>query len=386
MRNVQALAMLLVASTGFMTLPSSLNAQVLFEEDFESGQFSQGASPRWSWPGEPTNSGNIQSAMLRGEGDVYSITTARRYRGDYAMAMDFSGRNNWCNTCGNTELSLNATTASTGCFTVPEPGPYGDSVYNRDNGFSQWEVTSVTGQQVCIDVSRAIGDSIFGSAQTGLSAGDLVRVPKRCGVNGDVSNSVSRRIDCNRAITYLNGVSTNDIGYGERIARRFYMLIPRQTQLPNITFKLGYSFWQRVGEQSRVSTLKLSVQRDTSLELLAPNGERISGRSNTVPRDQWWYFEEVWVRESSAGARDAEYRVYMGPADAPTAQLVQPVVVRSGFEMGELRQMSINGNWQHTGGVSGLVYFDDIVIAKQFVGPVGADLDSVPAAAVDDLN
>lgn len=356
--------------------------QVLFEDDFETGDFASGPSPTFAWRASPTRA-NIETSMFRGENDIYSVTTERVFSGDYALKLDFTGRNSWCKTCGAAQAVLNATTASTGCFSANASGPFADELFNKSNGFSSWSVESVNGQQVCIDTNRAAGDPVINES-AGLRAGDEMRIPYVCGVNGQVTNDASRRSDCNRAINYLLNVGTSDLDYGETIARRFYLYIPSTATLPNITFKLGYSRWRREGESSRNATLKLSVQRDLRVTLTAPNSESINVDAFAT-RDEWIYFEETFTRESGPGARDASYRLYMGSADESLSRLTSPILVRSGFELGALIDMSTHGNWQHTNDIFGAVYYDEIVIAKGFVGPADYNPARPPAARVNDL-
>ncbi len=361
------------------------SAQTLFEDDFETGDFATGPSPVYAWRPAPTAS-NTDNHMMRGVDDVYSVSTERAYRGRYAMKLQFDGRNGFCNACGTTGASLNATTANTGCFTPENPGPYGDSVYNLSNGWSQWRVTSVTGNQVCIDTSSPIGGSVFENTVARLSAGDSLRVPYQCGVNGTVGGSPGRRSDCNRAINYLLNVRDSDVDYGETLSRRFYIYMPSQATLPDVTFKLSYTAWQRPGTSSQNAKLKLSTQRDLQITLNAPDGENIVVRNSNAQRDTWVYFEELFIRESAPGASDGTYRVYMGPATAPFSELLTPIFERNDVQMGVLRTASIMGNWQHFVEVTGAVYVDDVVIAKSLVGPVGFDPDEPPAERVNDLN
>ncbi|MEM6818394.1 MAG: hypothetical protein AAF578_06355 [Pseudomonadota bacterium] len=377
------LRLLFVLVVGLLSRTAS--AQTLFEDDFESGDFAAGPSPVYAWRPAPTAS-NTDSHMMRGVDDVYSVSTERAYRGRYAMKLQFDGRNGFCNACGTTRATLNATSASTGCFTPEDSGPFGGSVYNVSNGWSQWQVTSVTGNQVCIDTSTAMGESVFQNTVARLSAGDDLRVPYQCGVNGNVGGSPGRRSDCNRAINYLLNVRATDVDYGETLSRRFYIYMPSQATLPDVTFKLSYTAWQRPGRSSQNAKLKLSTQRDLQITLNAPDGENIVVRDSNAQRDAWFYFEELFIRESSPGASDGTYRIYMGPATAPFSELLTPIYERNDVEMGVLRTASVMGNWQHFAEVTGSVYVDDVVIAKSLVGPVGFDPDEPPAERVNDLN
>ncbi|MEL6870157.1 MAG: hypothetical protein AAFO81_10195 [Pseudomonadota bacterium] len=210
-------------------------------------------------------------------------------------------------------------------------------------------------------------------------------MPRRCGVNGNVGGSPGRRSDCNRAINYLVNVDAGDIGPGESLSRRFYAFIPSQTDLPEITFKLGYIFWRRSNGSIAEGEFNLSVQRNLQLVIKPSNGEIITS-SVSAGRNEWYYFEETWTRESAPGRQDGSYRAYVGRADAPVSELSTPIVVRNNIEVGEINRISVNGNWQHNTDVSGFVYFDDVVIATEYVGPVGFDPNSLPAAAIQDLN
>ncbi|MEL7310237.1 MAG: hypothetical protein AAFN07_01890 [Pseudomonadota bacterium] len=360
-------------------------SEILFEEDFESGGFGGPEPSGWAWRNAPTSASNIETAMMRGANeDVYSVTRTRPYRGSYSMQMDFSGRNNWCNICGSTDVTLTSTTASTGCFSASVDGPYGDDMYNLSNGFSRWRVSSVNGRQICVDTDNPAGDPVFAGAAT-LRTGDNIKVPRRCGVNGSIGGQPGRRSDCNRAINYLDGISSSDLGYGETISRRFYLFMPSQSVLPEITMKIGYGSWRRSGSGVSNSEFNLSVQRNLQLVVRLPTGNLVVSQSN-ASRDNWMYFEESWTRESGPGRNDGSYRAYMGRADAPVNQLTTPVVVEQGIEVGELVRLSIAGNWQHNREVSGYVYFDDIVIAKGYVGPIGFDSAASPAEAISDLN
>ena len=364
---------------------ANAQSEILFQDDFESGDFAAPGTSRWSWRGVPTSAANIDSSMMRGSNDdVYSVSQTRPYRGSYSMRLNFGGRNDWCNQCGSTDATLTSTSANTGCFSASVDGPYADVMYNKSNGFSQWSVTSVNGRQICVDTSRAIGESIFG-ANAALNGGDQIKVPRRCGVNGSVGGSAGRRSDCNRAINYLDGVNGSDFGYGETIARRFYAFFPSQTAMPDITLKIGYGAWRPAGGSVSNSEFNLSVQRNLQLVVRLPTGSLVVTDDN-ASRDTWMYFEETWTRESGPGRGDGSYRAYMGRADAPVTQLSTPVVVRTGLEIGEVVRLSVLGNWQHNRDVSGFAYFDDIVIAKGYVGPVGFDPNSLPARAINDLN
>ena len=219
---------------------------------------------------------------------------------------------------------------------------------------------------------------MFGAESNSISAGDKLKIPKVCGTNGTVGGDIRRKSDCNKVINYFDGVSASDIPYGGKISRRFYMYIPSSAVLPNSTLKLAYSHWRTQGGSLRSVKLKLSVQRGVSLEINAPNNENIVDGNAKVIRNQWTYFEETFVRETSEGSRDAEYHVYFGE----DGENGIPHTSKYGFNLGALIDMSMQGNWQHTNDVSGYIYFDDIIIGDEYIGPISQKRPRAPTEII----
>jgi len=347
-------------------------ARVLFEQDFESGSINSSPSPVWSWKA-PISPGNIDTGMMYGESDVYFVTNTKSNSGDQALRLDFSGRNQWCNACGAKSIVLTKSALDSGCISTTG-SPWGGALFDKTNGFSRWQITSSNSSEVCFRSSEPVGHSMFGSDSTKVSVGDTLLLPYQCGVNGNVGGDTSRKSDCNKAINYLNHVSSSDVGFGETLSRRFHIYIPSDSALPNTTFKLGYTHWKTEGGSTRSVKLKLSVQRGLQLELNAPNSETIVPKYY-VQEDHWYYFEELFVRETSAGAGNAEYHLYVGKSGDDTGT---PVISRVGFNLGALVDISMHGNWQHHRDVSGYVYFDDILISNDYAGPVWSGRPSAP--------
>lgn len=348
-----------------------VNAEVFFQEDFEKGSISTAAQPKWSWPSAGTES-NPENGMMFGAADMYSVSDAASYSGRYSLRLNYAGRNNWCNQCGTTSVTLTQSNIDSGCVSV-SGGQWGNSVFNKSNGFSRWPVTSVTSSQVCFNKSSPLGSSIYGA--NGWNVGDELKVPYLCGTNGIVGGDASRRSDCDKAINYLDGVSSADLGYGKSISRRFYLYIPSDTVLPGTTQKLGYMH-ARVNGSVQAYTLKLSVQRGLTLELTAP-GDKVADLSVKVERDKWFYIEEVFTRESSSSASDGKYVLYLNAADLGAQA---PVVVQNNVQIGEMVDMSFNGNFQHNNDAKGYIYFDEILISSGYAGPVDGDAVARPAA------
>ena len=312
---------------------------------------------------------------MYGAADVYYVTDDVVNTGSYSLRMDLAGRNQWCNACGSKTVNITQSDISSSCISVTG-SPWQGTLYNKTNGFSRWDIVSSDDSKVCFDGSSSIGDSMFGSAENAISAGDEIKIPYMCGVNGIVGggSQPSRRSDCDKVINYFENVAPTDLGYGETLSRRFHMYIPSAAVLPGITLKLGYTHWRREGESVRSVKLKLSVQRDLRLELNMPNSETFLP-DYYMEKDKWYYYEELFVRESSEGAGDAEYHLYFGTLDD---NIGEPIVSRTGFNIGALVDISMHGNWQHNNDVSGYIYFDDILISDGYAGPEGYNRPLAP--------
>jgi hypothetical protein len=367
----RAFSIMIMAPLAIQIIPAS-SAEVLFEENFSTKVVNSSPNPVWSW----NVTSDVQNGMMVGKGDIYQVVEGEQflsYRN--SLQMDFNGRNGFCNVCGGDDVTVASISGSTACVNAPN-GPHETIVYNKSNQFSTWKVTNESNGNLCFDISAPDQEPIHG-IDPSVSVGDEIYLPKVCGVNGTIGGSTNRRSDCNKAINYLDNVDRSTVGYGESIARRFYLYIPNETQLPNTTMKLGYSYWQSPGQNARAVTLKLSVQRDLTLELTMPNGDKYAKSMNDsdaffMPKDTWVYFEEVFTRESSSGANDARYQLFVSEIDKDVSR---PVVEANNFTLGELVRMSIAGNWQHSNEVKGYAYFDNIKIEtftdpEMTIGPV----------------
>ncbi len=335
-------------------------AVIFFEDDFEEGTIDSQPNPKWSWK-PPISQGNISSGMMYGDTDIYTVTDDIAFSGNYSLRLNFSGRNGWCNECGSKDVTLSQNDINSGCVAITG-APWGSHLYNQTNGFSKWEIESYTNNEVCFNTSTAAGNSMI--LTNSFSAGDGIKVPYQCNVNGIVGGRIDRRSDCNKAINYLDGVSDADLGYGKTVSRRFYLYIPSATTLPNTTLKLGYAHFNINGSVVP-NTMKLSVQRGLSIEATLPGGKFVNPIA--VVKDKWFYFEEVWRRETSAGASDGEYKFYFSPADDFNPQ---PLLVQANLTIGRLVDMSINGNFQHKNDANGYVYFDNVLISDSYSGPL----------------
>jgi len=354
-----------------ISLGSAANGQVYFQDDFEDGTIDATPNPDWSW--KPIE-GIALGPMAVGERDIYSISDDRAFSGDNSWRLDFAGRNDWGNQCGTKTVTVTQSDIDSGSVAVTG-APWNDALFNKTNGFSKWEITSSTNSEVFFDTTTALGDSL--TTANGFSAGDELKIPYKCGVNGIVGGNVNKRNDVNKAINYLDGIESADFDFGESISRSFYLYIPEETILPNTTLKLGYFRAKRNenSPQQNNYTLKLSVQRGISLELSTPGGVFVD-TSYTIDKNQWQYFEETWTRESANGLSDGKYvlRVRKENESSTTTAVVQDNVL-----VGSLVRMSVNGNFQNVNDASGFVYFDDFLISSPVPEPTSATLGFLAA-------
>jgi len=340
------------------------NGVVHFSSSFEDEDFF-GPSPSFKFlkAERPMDNG-----MMYGPKDIYYISQDRALRGDKSLRLNFGGRNNFCNTCGTKTIEISQSEVDSGCIELPSNLTYGGVVYNKSKGFSTWQVKSYVKKtgKICIDKSRPIKKSISRNSDQ-IKAGDKLSFPKMCGTDGaGIGGSSDRKSDCDKAVNYFRGTGDRNkvFPYGGKLSRRFYMYIPSQTVLPETTFKLVYSHFRKGSDNKRYSNvLTISVQRNERVHIKAPGGRAFT--SESVVRDKWYYFEEVFERESSKGEADGSYRMYWGKA-GKNNDIAQ--VEQDNIEIGEFIDLSINGNWQHSNEVSGYVYFDDVSVTNFYQG------------------
>lgn len=351
---------LLTCSTQGLAQDSS--TEVLFEEDF-SNPVNGNPNPVWSWNVEE----GAREGMMLGSGDIYERAYDEKFLSHkYALQLNFAGRNGFCNSCGGQYIEVTSLEEGVACASTDSTDAHEGFIYNLSNNFSVWEIKEALSspERICFATTSAQKPAINNKTST-VSLGDKIFLPNLCGVSGVVGRDVDRKSDCNKAVNYLSSVGSDDFPYGSTLSRRFYFYIDKNAVMPDITFKLAYSFWQRPGENVRGSELNISVQRDLSFSLLTPDGNRVTLSSPEhihFNKGQWYYVEEVFKRESAPGVEDATYSLYAAPSGEEHG--IDPVLEVKGFEIGDLRRMSIGGNWQHYEDVAGHVYFDNIKILK----------------------
>lgn len=343
-------------------------AEYLFSDGFEQ-EVSGQPNPIWSWkkPYTPEN----PFGMMIGGGDIYERSQANAFRGRYSLRLNFDGRNGFCNTCGAypgtvTDISEGRVRIVPKETLLKDSGVTTRSIFDRADHWARW--------QALLDSTGVIepeGDAPIRNELQGrglFSKGDEIRIARVCGIDGNVGKKVDRRSDCDLAINYLEGVSPADFPLGGTLARRFYFLIPSATTLPDNTLKLAYSTFERRGRRYSIYPA-LSVQRGETLEVgTAPLTGAYSITGRAISRDTWYYFEEVYTRESAEDAADGEYEVYFAPAEETSPA---PVISAGHLTFGALQAMSIVGNWQHSNDAMGYMFLDEVAVASRRLGPEG---------------
>lgn len=343
-----------------------LNSAALFTDDFEGvGGVVSSPNPSWAW--EAPYSESNRFGMMFGERDIYSVSDKVANSGRSSLRINFNGRNNFCNICGSETLTVTESNLVDGCFDTS--GEREDAIYNSDNAFSVWQVRSSSPSRVCVDMSAPIEQPLLDIAPN-IALGDELKLPYVCGVNGSIGSNISRRSDCDLAINYLEGIRPTDFEFGETLSRRMYVYIPSETILPSVTIKLGYAKF----EASNIVPF-VSSSRGARFEI---DGNAILGFLQTdlfFERNRWMYIEEVYTRETAANADDGRFLLYAGFAGD---DLTIPVLSASGLRFGELKSLSIIGNWPHRNEASGYLYIDDVAVGNEYIGPVDGGVASRP--------
>jgi hypothetical protein len=334
---------------------SFLSATVFFEDNFDGPNGFNTSSP-WKWKA-PYATNNLYG-MMTSPNDIYSIIDYNNaHSGNKVLKLSFENRNAWCNSCGNQSHTVTSSEIASGCLNI-NGTIWGDYVYNKTRGWTRWNISSYTSNTVCFNKNSPSANSTIGDNQ--ILAGDELKVVKKCGVNGTFGGDINRRDDCDLAINYLQNIQKTDFAYGGTLSRRLFIFIDNAAVVPDVGIKLGYAKF------TSGSTIPfISFQNGTRLE-----NSTFFGYSPTniyIQKGKWYYIEETWTRESSAGAGDGTYRLYGGEDNS--GNLLVPLVNRSGLNYGDITRFSIIGNWQHFNDASGNVYIDDVLIATSFIGP-----------------
>ena len=357
----------------------------IFYDSFDEGiSTSPHTETRWSWK-EPFSESN-PFGMAVGEGDIYEVSKNFAFRGNASLRLDFDGRNGWCNVCGADSYTVAGGVENSVFLQATEQGILANQpspnrpVFNKSDRWSRWTPESTGDQSLFFKEGKPSRNELGG---TGLfQSGDEVFIARECGVDGTIGREVNRRSDCNLGINYLQGVSASDFEFGESIARRFYIYVAPETEMPNTTLKLGYT-WLRNDENGRYHVYPLLRSGEISVATRSIVGVH-SFPGKTLERGAWYYLEEVYTRESSDSANDGTYKLYFDRHDEVTNV---PLVSLDNITFGELLDMSVVGNWQHTNDARGYLYIDEVAVADGYIGPVDGQLkEAVPPNAPTAVN
>jgi len=347
-----------------LTIYSPVLHAAIFEDNFD-GPDGLNTTSNWQWKA-PYGINNLYG-MMYSQNDIYTIINYNNaHSGNKVLKLKFDNRNLWCNSCGNQSHTVTSSEIVSGCINI-NGTVWGDYVFNKSRGWTRWDISSYSSNSVCFNKNAPSANSMLGD--NGLVAGDVLKVVRKCGVNGTIGGDIKRRSDCGLAINFLQNIQKTDFDYGATLSRRLYLLIDKSAVVPNVGIKLGYAKF------SSGSTIPfISFQNGWRLENSTFFG--YSPTSVTIQKDKWYYIEETWSRESSVGAGDGTYKLYGGEENSP--DLATPLVSQSGLTYGDISAFSIIGNWQHFNDANGSMYIDDVLISKSYIGPTNAQIRPNP--------
>ncbi len=415
-------------SLAFLLLPPAGMASTYFEMDFENGQPAvQTPHPVWSLPKLFANN--------YGENNFFHITDEVAHRGRHSLRFDYSARNGYCNTCGFYRTTHKRGLDDVDYFVAddgkdlaskqderkkpgkkkprklarPKPekhpgkqkkhrqkshgaidkGPAaspGKILYNRDNGYSKWQITAVgdeDGKNDRLEL-RLLAPGI-GAEKPAFHGGDRIVIARQCDVDGHIGRKVGRRSDCNNVITWFAGVTEQRPG--QSLFRRMYLMVDDIDG--DIHQKLHY--FRAGGRRGRNIVLYADSRHSDAIEpqvsgLKAFGGEAIyRPGKNGLPAGihfepgVWYYLEEEYraatLDDSGRKFRhDGVYRLWIAADNGKGIDAGPPVLTVTGLDLppiagGRGQHISFWGNIQHDSDTRGYWYMDDIKIADRRIGP-----------------
>ena len=362
----------------FLAAITPVKAGILYETDFDSGNMPIGsANPVWMLPSGASD--------RFGTGNLFEVVTGNAHSGSYSLRFNYEGRNGVCNMCGST-ARVQMSTSSPANYFLDDQGndltldpilaSPGRIVYNTDDGFSKWQITSVTSQNSLNDklLLTKINDGI-GAASNIFKSGDKINIYRQCGVDGKVGTDVTRRSDCNIGITYFTKVTQN---YGESIFRRIYVKIDKNTVLP-YTQKLRY--WQLDSGGIYLVVRHVDTGRIFPYVegLAGHNGPSFIDTNIDMKTGVWYYVEEQFKANSDPTTSDGEYRLWFAESGK---EAVKPVIELTGLDISPVKAASLWGNFQHHEDASGYWYLDDLAISTTRIGPTDIPPRPMPPSII----
>ena len=320
----------LIHITSFLLLVSpSVQAEIFYDENFESG-VEPIVTPNPVWKLPPNS-----FPPAYGDGNFYKVVNSSSHNGNYSLRVTYEGRNGICNACGSEFFdhiksghdSVNYFIADGGdnlaAVDAKDNGPKaqpGKYIYNRDGGYSKWEITSVTSENATNDRLNLRLDRKGINGETTINGGDSIAITRQCGVDGNVgtkggANDIHRRSDCNSIIMWFGDTTTQ--APGESIFRRAY--IKSEVTSLQVRQKLHYLRPDRDGPYKG----EIVIFADSRTGPLYPELSGLSQygaplsiyKSFNTPefvglefeRGEWYYIEEEYKAGTVNGAFDQAF-------------------------------------------------------------------------------
>ena len=415
--NKHKLIFLKLLTVLFFGLSNTTYALTFYENNYESGvrplssQDPNNADPIWTMAGDFPDS--------YGPGNFFNLTNTTSHSGSYSLKITYEGLNGICNACGSSfrthkagfdnvdffvsdsgeDLTISDDPSTTKDDDGPKAEP-GKFIYNRNGGFSKWEIMSVTDEDASndrINLKLALKGV---NGETTFNSGDGILITRTCGVDGLIGivagkNDVNRRSDCNRVIAWFSNVTAQ--APGDSIFRRSYY--KAEITGPGIRQKLHYfqpdRFGPNLGSIFLIATSNTTSFPQTNLQLegfsqyggdaLYNPGWNNGFDGMILERSIWYYIEEEFKAATVAtvdpvsGApltynADGEYRLWFSPSGSePTEN--NPTFEITGLTLppltgGNGTQISFWGNNGHHIHNRGSWYIDDVIISNTWNGPV----------------
>ncbi len=335
---------------------------------------SQDPTKLWKW----SDGFMFSKNSINTDADMWVRSNTVVNDGNYSLRLQFDGRNNRFNECLPTKENgiekyqdtlihvggddSNQLETDTNLLTLFSNNNPVDFVYNKDDQFCKWEVESFEGSN--FNIANFINDVPIQNDMGGecdFDSNDEVLVFHTCDAN-------EKRSDCNACINYFTGHDfPNQFEPGDTLSRRFYLYLPSPSSnqvYPNITTKLGY--WKVDGYDEGSLKIQMSNLEVTTV-MKETNGVPERKTGIILEYDTWYYIEEVRVRESTLGGTDGAQRIHI---DKLGEEDDIPEYVRENMTFGDSSTFSFMGNFQNTNDAKGYIYFDDLVIADGYIGPI----------------
>lgn len=390
----------LLGATLLASIPVS--AQVFYVNNFESGTM-PGINPSPVWKLPPI------FPSVYGPGNHYIISNTSSHNGGFSLRFTYEGLNGVCNTCGAkfynhvasghdnadyfvVDTGEDLTTIDDISTNKEDDGPKaepGKFIYDRDRGYSRWEITEIVNQNATRDRLNLRLDKPGVNGETTIKSGDSISITRHCGVDGIVgikngANDIHRRSDCNSVILWFGDVTPQ--APGSSIYRRAYL--KSEVTSNRIRQKLHYLRPDRDGPfQGEIVLFGDSTDGHIYPQLSGVNKYGAPLPTYTVKnepnfvglefeRGKWYYVEEQYkaatVKSTNGSGQvteynpDGEYRLWFGESGSeptegnPTLELtgltLPPIVGGTGTHI------SFWGNIQHSTHARGSWYIDDVII------------------------